>query len=99
MTPDRESDQRRPDDGSDHAADVPEPGNGIAFVNVAPDGVGLVAENQPERFFDFAEVLQRINPYQCPSRTVFFAGIRRTRSSGWVQRCSLAQIALDGNHG
>src|SRR5439155_271758 len=98
IMPDRPCDQNDGYQSAHHAAEMPKPGDWIAFMNVPPDGVGLITKDEAERLLDLAEVLLRIDAHQGARRTILFARICRARRAGWIQRGRFAEIAFDRDH-
>ena len=60
-------------DRHDGAPDMPQPGDRIALMNVATDGVRLIAKDKTKRLFNLAEILPGVDPDQRAGGAVFFA--------------------------
>ena len=65
--------QYRDRDRGRDTSDVPELGGRITFVNVAPDGVRLIAKDKPERLLNLAKIFLGIYPHQRARGAVLFA--------------------------
>src|SRR5688572_9770616 len=77
---------------------MPCAGKRIAPVNVAPDGVCFVFEDESLRRSDLSEVFDWIHPHQGAGWTILFARVRLAPGARWIKRRALAEIAFDRNH-
>src|SRR6185437_7967205 len=83
------------EDRYDSAADVPRAREWIILVNVSPDRVRLIAKDKSLRGANLTEVLDRIDTDERAGRTILFARVSLPSCARWVERCVLAEIALD----
>src|SRR5262245_50328352 len=71
---------------------------GITLVNVAPNGMRLILEDQPLRGTKLGEVLQWINADKRAGGTVLFARVGLTFSPTRIERCLFTEVTFDRHH-
>src|SRR5262245_7847570 len=66
----------------------------IALMNVSPDGVSLILENNADGVGGFCKILNWIDAHERSGGTVFLTRVSRLLRSCWIERRVCAEVAL-----
>ena len=74
---------------------MPETRRDVSLVNVAPDGVRLVFEDDADGLLRFVEILARVDAHERTRRTILLTGEGRALCALRIERRVLTEIAFD----